>query len=734
MQVLNENAKNPYYYNRYTVDELTDELLKSMLYERAYIQSNRHKAIKMHGNKNGKGISYYDICCGFDCETYTDPVIERGYMYIWQFSINQNVIIGRTYDELPYVLDWIKRILQPKQNNRLLVLDHNMGYEFSWFKGWLNLNDADQNFLKDKRTPLKLTHDSFVEFRDSCMMTGGSSLAQLAKDYTNTQKCVNDLSYDTPRNRYTILSEIELGYCCNDVLILSEYADFVFREIVDYWHKLPMTRTGLLKLKAKKHINDNYNNNENIIHESIIKRSAPTEDIYKLWINYLYRGGYNHANVEIVAEEIWADLLGVDITSSYPFCMTQKIFAEQLSDIIPSVTKERVNEDIANGLVSIFIARFKGIHSTGLHSIESKSKCMKLDPTAVIDNGRVFSCKGEMIVYLTSFDWINYQRYYSWESVEITQYQYSKTRYLYKHVVCPMLDSYLIKHRLKHAGEPYSIPKGEVNSWYGVNVQKLTEDVTKYSNAGFSTDTKKSYEEQIANNVVCALDGIFISAFARFRLLDMCWNVHELGSTGIYADTDSWKFYNPTPEVLEYINKLNEQITEENKKNIEYFTEYDEAYADLGTWDIEFYPWSMYDSSTKNTYIRRFKSLGCKRYIIEVDAYNKNTKTRERQLVQTVAGLPKGAMIKQYETIDTCFNAFDDDMVIEDCKLLSKYVDEPYEITVTDEQGHTDTHTEYSCCALLPNKFSLSIDDLWKLFYINYAVDRLNASVEYRLL
>lgn len=732
MIVNNTNAKQQYEYNRYFVTEVTTDILKSMLFERAVVTSSRHKRLVMHGNKNGKGITYYDICCGFDCETYTDPVTERSYMYVWQFSIDHNVIIGRKYEELPEFLGRIKELLNPKENQRLLVFIQNMGYEFSFFRGWLTLSDAKQNFLKDRRTPLKLTHDNFIEFRDSMALTG-NSLMGLAKDYCNTQKCVGDLEYSTPRNCKTILSNVELSYCDNDVLILSEFSEWVFTNLIDYWHKLPLTRTGLLKLKAKQKIKEIYGDNDKIIHDSIIQRSAPNEETYKLWVNWLYRGGYNHANVEIVGETIECDILGCDITSSYPYCMTQKIYPERFREPVNNVTEERVNNDINNGYVSIFIAKFTNILSTGLHDIESKSKCIKLSNDAIIDNGRVFKAS-EMVVYLTSFDWISYTRYYEWDSVKIVNYQYSTTRYLYKHIVCPMLESYKIKAIKKQNGEPYSVEKGEVNSYYGLNVQRLSEELTQYADGNFTTETKTSYEEQIARNIVCAIDGIFISAFARYRLLDMCWHVHEMGCTGVYADTDSWKFYKPSKEVFDYINEFNTKCTTDNIKNIEHFTEYNECYADLGTWDIEYLPWSMYDANSKNTYIKRFKSLGCKRYIIEVDTYEKATKQRKRQLVQTVAGLPKGSMLEKYKTIDKCFEEFSDNMIIDDCKLLSKYTDEPYYITVTDEQGNTDTHLEMSCCALLPNKFSLSIDKIFKMFYTNYALTRLAEGVEYRLL
>lgn len=718
MELLNVNAKEPYKYIRYWYTELTDDIIKDILYINATRGKNRHYRIKTHGNKNGKGKTYYDITCGFDCETYTDTKLERAYMYIWQFCANGIVIKGRTYDELLELFKRIKAILQPKENNRLLVFIHNMSYEASFFLRWFNCENSKDNFFKEQRAPLKITHDSFIEFRDSMALVGGDSLSGLAKKYTNTQKCKGDLDYAKPRNRYTQLTELEEGYCDNDVLILSEFARYVFDSLIPKYKKLPMTQTGILSAECNELLKQFYGKNIDIWRANNIKRSPADFDTYTIQSNYLYRGGYTHACVDVVGE-VLTDLLGVDITSSYPYVCTQKVFP-RMFERVGDVPVSRVNEDIQKGLVSIFIARFTCIKSKGLHSIESKHKCLKLSSNTIIDNGRVYF-SGEMTVYLTSFDWQNYQHFYEWESVEITRYEVSETRYLYKHIAVPMLQKYKEKAELKRAGKPYGIVKGFVNSFYGFCVKRLNGEMTVYDNNGFSTSDAKAYDEQIQNSITCCYDGIFISSVARWRLLTLAYDVYnKFGIASVYMDTDSHKFLHPTQELINYLEGLNRKIETENRKNIEFFTEYSPEYADLGTWDIEYYPFSMYDPASTKTYLKRAKTLGAKRYILEVDRYNKETNQREIVLNQTIAGLPKGEMMKQYGSIDECFERFSDNMVISGCKLYSKYIDEPYEITVTDEQGNTDTHLEMSCNALVPSNFSMTIDEIWRSWYIDY--------------
>lgn len=718
MRVYNINAKNPYYYDRYWYGDVTDDILKSILYINADIKS-KHKRIRMHGNKNGKGITYYDITCGFDIEVTTDVVAERSYMYIWQICINGVVIKGRTYEDSIDLLDRIKTILQPKENHRLLCFIHNLSYEFAAYKYWWRLDDKKENFLKTECEVLKCTHDHFVEFRDSMALCGGNSLAGLAKDYCNTQKCKGDLDYSIPRNRYTELTDEEEGYCDNDVLILHEYARYVFDNIMTEYKKLPLTQTGLLTNECKYSLNAAQGKNMEQWHRYNIKRSAPDELTYNIQSQFLYRGGYTHAHADI-CEDVLTDLMGVDITSSYPYCMCQPIYIKKW-EIVRDATEQTIKDLIEAGKVAIFLATFTNIKSTGLHSIESSSKAIEISKNATIDNGRVYQ-SDVLKVYLTSWDYLNYTYYYTWSDCKITMCQASETRYLYKHLVQPMLKYYKIKADLKAAGEPYGIPKARVNTFYGLNVKRLNDELTLFDTNGYSTESAKPYDEQIAKSITCFYDGVMISAYARHRLLKLAHDVNDkFGIKSVYMDTDSHKFMHPTHELIDYLTALNENIRHDNKKNIEYFTEYDECYADLGEWDCEFLPYSMYDPNSKKAYIKRFKTLGAKRYLIEVDEYNKHKQCRETTLHQTVAGLPKGMMMDQYGTIDKCFNAFSDKMLIEGCKLTSKYYNEPYNITVTDNQGHTDTHLELSCNALIPCNFKLSIDEIWHEWYSNLA-------------
>ena len=102
MRLYNKNANDPYYYNAYWVSEIESFNCISSL-------KQNEKRVVGRG-KNSK--CYCELYACFDIETYTTES-NNGYMYIWQFSIsnninNMNVIRGRTWDEFVGLLKYIE--------------------------------------------------------------------------------------------------------------------------------------------------------------------------------------------------------------------------------------------------------------------------------------------------------------------------------------------------------------------------------------------------------------------------------------------------------------------------------------------------------------------------------------------------------------------------------------------------------------------------------------------------
>lgn len=712
MRVTNENAKTKYDYERLFVGDLTDEILTNWLSvhkatsrQKARGQSELARNIQTFAQGNGNAKKgYYYICCGFDIETTLHEESETSYMYIWQVSINNNVVLGRKWSEFIDLMNRIKWLLNPTQNQRVIFWVCNLSYEFQFMRRWLTINSADENFLKEQRQPLKIVHDSFIEFRDTVCLTN-MPLKKLADTYTNTQKCVGDLDYSIMRNSFTPLTEEELGYCCNDVLILSEFADYIFSEFMTKGNKCPMTQTGGLMDECKKELSNQITDRIDLDnwHYLNSRKFPETQEEYNEHMNYLYRGGFTHCDMLYADEDLQGEqaqsIVGADITSSYPYAMTQPIYPTIFKECDPSNALAYIND----GKCVIMLCYFSNIRSTGLHSIESESKCIKRE-NVVLDNGRVFS--GSIMVWLTEYDYFSYTRFYEWDDMKILKAKVSEKGYMPKHIVKPMLFYYNDKAEKKQNNEPYMLSKIKVNSFYGMTVKKLNDGMTKYDNTNlWWDDDGQAYDEQTYKSIVNPYLGIYVSAYARYRLLTLAYLANmNFGIRSIYCDTDSHKFIGSTPEFEKWLADYNQKIENDNIEHISHFTTYNNNYADLGTWDVEY-----------NHNIERFKTLGAKRYLVLY-----RDKKGVPHLNQTIAGLPKGTLERMYSNYAACFENFRDDMICEDVKLLPRYVDEPCSAEITDQYGNTELMYEQSCVALLDKNFSMSMSDLWMSLYADY--------------
>ena len=173
--------------------------------------------------KGKNGYKCYDLCCGFDIETTNHTETKTAFMYIWQFCINGVVITGRTWEEFFDLLNFLKLPNMFKGAN-IIIFVHNLGFEMSFLLPYLeNKGLLKKVFAKAKYQPLEVQLTNGYIFRDSAALSG-VSLAVLADNFCKTKKLVGDLDYTIERNHLTELTNKELQYCINDVVILSEYA------------------------------------------------------------------------------------------------------------------------------------------------------------------------------------------------------------------------------------------------------------------------------------------------------------------------------------------------------------------------------------------------------------------------------------------------------------------------------------------------------------------------------
>ena len=429
----------------------------------------------------GKGKykhKYLELHCAFDIETTTLVEEKRAYTYIWQFQINEHTIIGRTMLQFIDFLEQIKKRLYVP-GVRLIVWVANLGFEFQFIRKYFDISEM---FAKKKREPLKFLLNDFFEFHDALAISGGS-LDQLAKDYTQTKKLVGDLDYSIMRNYKTLLSEKELDYCINDVVILKEFSEYIWKKFIKEDKFLPLTKTGILRRDVKEKAKE-YAKNIGISFKHLqqyVKSLFPkSESIYTFYMEYLFRGGFTHANIKYVNETIKdKHMFGIDFTSSYPAVMLQEYYP------ITPFKLVKFKDKYLKTHCCILYCVFKNIKTKTTHTIESKNKIIKYK-NAIFDNGRLY--KSEYIyVCLTELDYQNYCDFYEWEELKIINCFISKRGLLPRYLLDVLVLNYMTKDNLKEKGlshtTEYALCKALVNSAYGLTVTRLTFNDVSYSDS-----------------------------------------------------------------------------------------------------------------------------------------------------------------------------------------------------------------------------------------------------------
>ena len=146
-------------------------------------------------NKGKHEKRYLELYMGFDIET-TTTASHHGFMYHWQFAINDIVIFGTRWHEFTQIIEKLKKDLVLRKTTRVIIWIANLSFEFSFLCRHVNITRL---FAKEQRKPLIVEIDNCIELRD-CLQVSGGSLASLAKDYCKTQKMKGDLDYSKLRN------------------------------------------------------------------------------------------------------------------------------------------------------------------------------------------------------------------------------------------------------------------------------------------------------------------------------------------------------------------------------------------------------------------------------------------------------------------------------------------------------------------------------------------------------
>ena len=630
---------------------------------------------------------YKDLMCAFDIECTNDKQLQQAFMYIWQFQIEENTIIGRTWDEFLIFCERITR--QLKQDEYMMIYVHNLSYEFSFLKGIYSF-EATEVFCTDRRKVLKCEMFNHMEFHCSYMLTN-MNLATFTKRMGVKEKLSgSEFNYSVQRYPWTELSERELEYCITDVQSLVEALKVYYAIENDNHYSIPLTSTGFVRRNCKAAMRHfNWNDLHNM---------QPDFEVYQL-LKSAFRGGNTHAN-RYMSGRIIKNVSSYDRVSSYPDVQINELFPMspwiKENDIDLDRVCRKIYKHNRACLMRIGFSNIRLADPMNGCPYIAKHKCLKLSEHHN-DNGRILQAD-YLELACTDLDLKIILSIYTFDKVFIFEFYHSRYGKLPKPLRDVVVDYYQRKTDLKNvAGQQvyYDAAKMRLNAVYGMCVQDVCKRNINYIDDDFIIDMDLSdhdlYDYTIKKAFICYAWGVWTSCWARVHLQKA---IDLVGYNFVYCDTDSVKFIDDGSIDFTKYNKLRKQDSIKNGGMAK--DRSGKAYY-LGLYDYE------------GTY-KKFITLGAKKYAY-VD--------QNDQLHITVAGCGKSAGAKELAArggIDSFKEGF---TFYEAGGTESVYNDirEPYYIDVDDHQLEITSNV-----LIRPSTYTLGITGEYEKILRNPAI------------
>ena len=603
----------------------------------AYSIMKRKQGVKTKF-KDGNRFEYLDCICAFDIETSRLKDIDNSFMYIWQFNINGDILItGRTWQQYKDLLDYLNTCMHDISDNlRLVVLVHNLSYEFQFLKGIFHYQN-DEVFAMDNRKVLRVVHDN-IEYRCTYIHSN-LSLDKYYKKFNIPVKKLDGKKFNYNKVRYpwSKLNDYEYQYCINDVLGLP----LVYRKEMqmenDDLYSIPLTSTGYVRRDARNAMKS--------VSRTWLMKQLPSLDVLLL-LQKAFRGGDTHAN-RYYANAVLDDIISYDFSSDYPACIvTEKYPTGEWKKWINTSIEEYIKQVYTRKTAVVIRCTFTHVK---LHDeLEGKpylayAKCKNV-VNETIDNGRILNADS-LETCITEIDFKIIHDMYDYESMEIHEMYVCNKDYLPLEFRKLVLKYYSDKTWLKPVdGEVlndddaymYGKSKEKINALYGMMVTDIIKSPFIFDGIGFEVDESISKEDLMKkayrNAFMSYAWGVYVTAYARERLYKACKDVGV--KNFIYADTDSVKCFNDNID----LSPLNDEL---KKKAIE-----NKAYAKDKKGNIHYMGVMEHDG----TYLQ-FKTLGAKKYVYTVREKQKNRRYKTCLHV-TTSGVNKKKAPKELKKID----------------------------------------------------------------------------------
>lgn len=583
----------------------------------------------------------------------------------------------------------------------LVVYVHHLAYEYGFMRCYFDWEDVFP--IADRRKVVRATTTSGIEFRCSYALTN-KGLADVG-DEVGVKKMVGDLDYNEMRHSGTKLTDEEIGYIDNDVLIIDELIKQRLQR--DSYSTIPMTKTGYVRRLVAKAVR-----NDPEAHQAIKSMVMTTEDY--LMAKEAFSGGYTHAN---------ADYSGVEVKDVGPFDLSSAYLGIMVRDYFPMSSFMNIDpSDVADNwgkLAMLLDVTLEDVECRYKFGAISKSKCTEL-VGGIIDNGRVHSATSLRTV-VTDVELNTIRRNYDCK-VTVNVAKAAAYGRLPKPVVETVLNLYVKKTTLKGVEgmeTEYGAYKEDGNSVYGmVSTDPVKVKFTHTGNGNVEV-VETDLDEEVANYNKSRSRSLFypwgawVTAHTRALLLGTIMDLADAGVVVLYCDTDST--YSIWCAIMDAIIKaVNEKLIKKNE----------EAAADLGLDPQLFspldpkgiaHPIGIFEHDNKGKNIDSFKTLGAKRYAM----------VKNGEFSITVAGLNKKKGAKYVAEMGG-MDFFKDGMTIpaeHSGRLVHTYSDDLISNIMIDKDGLAEEVEQEGFVHLESASYKMTVGDEYKDFMQLFNMD-----------
>lgn len=488
--------------------------------------------------KSGQGkrkerVRYAAQLCAFDIETTRFEEIEESAMFVWQFSLdNELVIMGRTWDQYLHMLwEFCERL----HGLTLLVMVHNLSYEGQYLAGIYDF-DNEEVFATESRKLLKMTMYSCIEYRCSYRLFN-MSLEAVTKKYgcEHAKLSGADFDYTKRRTSSTPLTPEEISYCVNDVMGLVEAVRAQNALYGDNLYSMPFTQTGYVRREAKRKMRP--------YHHELVE-CWPDWGLFQV-MRCAFRGGNTHGNRYYVGDII-ENVHGNDVSSEYP--------AQQVLERYPrtpfklagclSNTARYVDKLLDRGAALLLVIDFTGLELRDRYNgfpYISSAKAIGHVVNGREDNGRVLFCDFIRLA-ITDIDYKIIMRQYRARHIEFIQVWDAWYGPMYEGIIELNKELFTAKTTLKGvAGQElyYAKSKEQLNAIYGMSCQNPLNIGIDFNHLRYEPvedDPVEVLEKAGRQPFMVYQLGIWTTAHARNELQKF---IDRAGDNAIYCDTDS---------------------------------------------------------------------------------------------------------------------------------------------------------------------------------------------------